>query len=72
MGVLFHVVEAIDGVAFTNSCILGFSECSWNHPCAAHERWASLRERIYDMLVERSIAQVARNMKKPPYKVHGK
>jgi len=65
---LFHIIEAIDGVAFTNSCVLGFPECSGQNPCAVHEKWASVRETIYSMLVNKNIAQVAKDMRKPEYR----
>ena len=65
---LFHIVEAIDGVAFTNSCMLGFSECSSKNPCAVHNQWAGLRDGIYNMLVNKSIDEMAREMKKPEYR----
>jgi len=64
---LFHIIEAVDGVAFTNSCVLGFPECSGQNPCAVHEKWAGVRENIYSMLVNKNIAQVARDMRKPEY-----
>lgn len=66
---LFHVVEAIDGVDFTNRCVMGFPECSGKNPCAVHDRWATIRESIYNMLVNKSIAQMAREMKKQEYRI---
>ncbi len=65
---LFHVVEAIDGVDFTTTCVLGFPECSGKNPCAAHERWGALRDGIYTMLVEKNIAQMAAETKKPEFR----
>ena len=65
---LFHIIEAIDGVAFTNSCVLGFPECSGQNPCAVHDKWAGVRENIYSMLVNKNIFQVAREMRKPEYR----
>lgn len=64
---LFHIVEAIDGVAFTNMCVLGYSECTPDTPCSVHESWTDLREGIYRMLVRKNIAAMARDMKKPEY-----
>jgi Rrf2 family protein len=69
---LFHIVEAIDGVDFTNNCVLGFPECSGKNPCAAHEKWAELREGIYSMLVGKNIAQMAAEMKKPEFRRAGR
>ncbi|MEW6511987.1 MAG: Rrf2 family transcriptional regulator [Bacteroidota bacterium] len=64
---LFHIVEAIDGVEFTQRCVMGFQECSGNHPCSVHDSWAELRDSIYRMLVERNIEEMAGDMKKPEY-----
>jgi Rrf2 family protein len=66
---LFHIVEAVDDVDFTRSCVLGFAECSGKNPCAVHERWAELRDGIYAMLVSKNIAAMAKDMKKPEYKL---
>ncbi len=66
---LFHIVEAIDGVAFTNTCVLGFPECSGKNPCAVHDKWGGIRDTIYSMLVNKNIAQMAREMQKPEYKM---
>ena len=69
---LFHIIEAVDGVAFTNSCVLGFPECSGKNPCAVHDKWGSIRETIYSLLVNKSILQIAKEMKKPEYEFEEK
>jgi DNA-binding IscR family transcriptional regulator len=51
--------------------VLGFPECSGKNPCAVHEKWAELRDGIHTMLVGKSIAQMAKDMKKPEYKISG-
>ena len=68
---LFHVVEAVDGLAFMNACVLGFSECGGSHPCAVHDKWEAVRGQVYAMLVNRNIEEIAREMKKPEYKKTG-
>lgn len=65
---LFHIVEAIDGVDFMNTCVLGFAECSGKNPCSVHERWAGFRDGIYSMLASKNIAQTSRDMEKPEYR----
>jgi len=65
---LFHIVEAVDGVEFTKSCVLGFPECSGRNPCAAHDKWAVLRDGVYDMLVSKNIAEMAKDMRKSEYR----
>lgn len=64
---LFQIVEAVDGTDFTKTCVLGFPECSGKNPCAVHETWSELRDRIQLMLAERNIAQMARATRKPEY-----
>ena len=65
---LFEIVEAIDGLGFAKNCVLGFPECSGKNPCAVHDTWGELREKLRASLMNRSIAQMAREMKKPEYK----
>ena len=65
---LFDIIEAIDGAGFATNCVLGFPECSGKNPCALHEKWGEVREDIRAMLVNRNVAQMAREMKKPEYK----
>ena len=69
---LFHIVEAIDGAAFTTSCVLGFPECSGKNPCSVHDAWGRQRDQIYQMLVGRNIAEMARDMKRPEYRARKK
>lgn len=66
---LFHIVEAIDGAAFTHTCVLGFPECSGKNPCAVHHTWGDQRDQIYQMLVSRNIGEMARDMKRPEYRL---
>ncbi len=68
---LFHIINAVDGAEFTRSCVLGFAECSKKNPCAVHDKWGTLREGIYVMLVSKNIAQLAKEMNKPGYEAIG-
>jgi Rrf2 family protein len=65
---LFDIVDAIDGSGFTQNCVLGFPECSGKNPCAVHEKWGPMREELRLMLVSKSIAQMAKEMKKSEYR----
>lgn len=67
---LFHIVDAIDGADFTRTCVMGFPECSGKNPCAIHSQWSTLRDGIYTMLVSKSVAQLAAEMRKAPYRLH--
>jgi Rrf2 family protein len=65
---LFQIVEAVDGIEFTRSCVLGFRECSSENPCAVHESWTVLREGTVAMLKRRNIGELARTMERTKYK----
>ncbi len=55
---LIDVVAAIDGLAIFNSCVLGFPNCSPDHPCPLHEKWGALRTSAYNMLTEQTLDQL--------------
>lgn len=65
---VFQIVEAIDGLALTHGCVLGFDECSTDNPCSMHNDWKTIRERIQSMLGKQDIIQMAKQMHKPEYK----
>jgi len=49
--------------------VLGFHECSGNNPCAVHDRWGGIRDDISTILMSKSIARLAKEMKKPGYRI---
>lgn len=54
---LIDVVSAIDGLGVFDGCVLGFQNCSSDHPCPIHDRWGTLRTMAYEMLNEETIDQ---------------
>ena len=68
---LFHIVDAVDGNDFLHKCVMGFPECTGKNPCAVHEKWGGLRDGVYAMLVSKNIAQMAKDMKKPEFRMFG-
>ncbi|HEY9167688.1 MAG TPA: Rrf2 family transcriptional regulator [Candidatus Kryptonia bacterium] len=60
---LFHIVDAIDGTDFLTSCVLGFPECSTRNPCPMHSEWGVLRDKVYQMLANKTISQISREIK---------
>ena len=61
---LLQVVDAIDGLDFSKRCVMGFTHCDDQVPCAAHSHWCNIRKGIYAMLTERNLNEVAGDMKK--------
>jgi Rrf2 family iron-sulfur cluster assembly transcriptional regulator len=64
---LFDVVDAIDGDGILHDCVMGFPACTPEQTCALHEQWAASREAINEVLMKRTIAQMAAAMHKEEY-----
>lgn len=54
---LIEIVEAIDGLALFNNCVLGFPDCSPDKPCPVHKKWGKLRKEAYEMLTNETLEQ---------------
>ncbi len=52
---LIDVVAAIDGLEIFKSCVLGFPQCSPEHPCPLHDKWGVLRTNAYNMLTDETL-----------------
>jgi Rrf2 family transcriptional regulator, iron-sulfur cluster assembly transcription factor len=66
---LVDIVEAIDGDAYRNICVLGFPNCSSHSPCPVHEQWKDVRAKIVDMVIEKSLYEMATEIMKPGYQI---
>jgi DNA-binding IscR family transcriptional regulator len=57
---LSTIVNATDGNALRESCILGLPECDNRNPCPLHEQWKGIRANLNSMMDETSLADLAR------------
>ncbi len=55
---VLHIVEAIDGLANFEKCLVGMPACDHQTPCAFHKRWSKIRNEMYGMFEQQSIAQL--------------
>lgn len=55
---LLNIVEAIDGLAVFESCVMGFKSCSPDHPCPVHYKWGKLRTEAYEMLSNETLEEL--------------
>ncbi|HUX93429.1 MAG TPA: Rrf2 family transcriptional regulator [Ignavibacteriaceae bacterium] len=68
---LIDIVTAIDGLGMFDNCVLGFPQCSPDHPCPLHEKWGALRTNAYNMLTEETLDQLKeKTLKKIGYIGH--
>lgn len=55
---LIEIVSAIDGDKIFKSCVLGFPNCSNDHPCPVHEKWGKIRDDAFNMLNEETLEEL--------------
>lgn len=57
---LLAIKAAIDGLAELDGCASGLGRCSSSKPCAQHDRFKPLRERIRGYLTTTTVADMTR------------
>ncbi|HNX12827.1 MAG TPA: Rrf2 family transcriptional regulator [Paludibacteraceae bacterium] len=43
---LYDIIDSVEGMEQLNDCVLGFNECSCSNPCAMHDDWIIIREKL--------------------------
>jgi len=56
---VLRVIEAVEGHAWQEGCLLGLSRCSDERACPSHAFWKVQREKIEEFLRSLTVAQVA-------------
>ena len=60
---LMQVVDAIDGPQTHDHCVIGFARCSDEMPCAQHDLYKPIRQRIKDYLTTTTAADLAASLR---------
>ena len=50
-----QVIDAMEGEDAMNTCLLGFTACIANKPCAMHENWMEARVKMKETLTNTSL-----------------
>ncbi len=58
---LSDVIDAVEGIDKYRGCILGFSSCSDDNPCALHNKYASIRDQLITFLSTTTISELKSN-----------
>lgn len=62
---LYRIVAPFGDVEQRRRCLLGRSQCSDDHACAAHPRWKDVAERVSNFFRETTVADLARGATLP-------
>jgi Rrf2 family protein len=68
---LKDVIQFTEGTDIFNSCAFGLKQCSDDHPCPMHERYAEIRESIREMIDQESIQSFAQKIMKGKATING-
>lgn len=55
---LLSIIDAIDGSAFFDACVLGFGECEAEKPCSLHSQWEKWRTEMHDMYEAMRLSEI--------------
>lgn len=50
------IVRIIDGDSFLDGCVVGFPNCSNDHPCPVHKEWLSAKNEIAKIFKQKEIS----------------
>jgi len=59
---VIQIVEAIDGLERFSACGLGLHECSDEKPCPIHKEYGALRDGLFDLLSQKTIADFKKDI----------
>lgn len=59
---LFRIVEIVDGLDIFDRCGIGLKECSDEFPCPIHNEYKLIKNRIRQLLTDKSIAELAEDV----------
>lgn len=59
---LLSVVQALDGEAVRDTCVLGLRRCCADSPCPLHQRWFPLQQQMQKLLEETTLASLVHDL----------
>ena len=60
------IVEAVEGPQSTDGCVVGFERCNDQMPCAQHDLYKPIRQRLKDYLRTTTLADMAASLRTKP------
>ncbi len=67
---LLNVLTLLEDEGIITGCILGLKECSEKNPCPMHSEYKQIKPQLLDMLDQKTIAELASEMKDPRIVIH--
>jgi Rrf2 family iron-sulfur cluster assembly transcriptional regulator len=67
---LLNVLNLLEDEGIITGCILGLKECSEKNPCPMHSEYKKIKPQLLSMLDDKTILQLAKEMKDPKVVIH--
>jgi Rrf2 family protein len=58
---VLDVARSVDNLQYVTDCVIGYEKCSPDHPCPLHYEWEKIRQRIFDVIRDRTLADLVAN-----------
>ncbi len=66
---LMQILVLIEGVGFTENCVLGLKICSEETACPMHSKWKPIKDKISSLLREQTLEKLATAVKTGKYRI---
>lgn len=66
---LMQIVTLIEGVGFTENCVLGLKICSDETACPVHSKWKPIKEKIVALLHEQTLERLSAAVLSGKYRI---
>ncbi|MCL4471516.1 MAG: RrF2 family transcriptional regulator [Sulfuricella sp.] len=66
---LMQIVTLIEGVGFSENCVLGLKICSEETACPVHSKWKPIKEKIVAMMHEHTLERLAVAVQSGKYRI---
>jgi Rrf2 family transcriptional regulator, iron-sulfur cluster assembly transcription factor len=66
---LMQALVLVEGVGFTENCVLGLKVCSDATACPMHSKWKPIKEKIANLLREQTLEKLAQAVKTGKYRL---
>ena len=60
---LLDIVEAVEGPQLLDACVVGLEKCNDSMPCAQHDLYKPIRQRLKDYLTTTTLADLAASLR---------
>lgn len=58
---VLDVARSVDNLQYVTDCVIGYEKCSPDHPCPLHYDWEKIRQRIFDIIRDKTLAELVKD-----------